>query len=103
MDPGPTQTVPAPLLRRLLWSGLVLVGMLIVSGGCWLWLQAAGDRGAAEGVRGVLVVSGVALALDVLALVAVLAYAELKRSSGPTAGGMDLPPVASRAAPPPTD
>lgn len=103
MDSGPAQTVPAPLLRRLLWSGLALVGILLVSGGGWLWLQAAGDRGAADGIRGVLAVSGLALALDVLALVVVLAYAELMRSSRPAAGGTDSPVTGSRAAPPPAD
>ena len=103
MDPGPAQTVPAPLLRRLLWSGLALVGILLVSGASWLWLQAAGDRGAADGVRGVLAVSGLALALDALALVAVLAYAELMRLSGPAAAGTDSRRTGSRAAPPPAD
>lgn len=82
-------------LRRLLWTGLVLAAMLVLTGGCWAWLRAVGDRGAAEGVRGVLFVTLAAFVADTLALVAVLAYAELKRSSGSPAGGTSLESRAS--------
>jgi hypothetical protein len=72
--------VPRPTtpLHRWIWRGLVAGGCLafaiIVSAALWGVLSLAGDRAGAAGARGVTLVAALAAALDLAALVALLAW-----------------------------
>lgn len=66
-------------LRRVLRIGGGLAVVLAAALACWGWLAAMGDRHGAEGVRGVVCVTSVLLGLDLIAMIVVLALAELKR------------------------
>lgn len=57
--------------------GALLLVVLAVAGALWGILTAVGDVAAAEGVRGVALVAGVCLVLDVLTLVALTAIVQL--------------------------
>ena len=64
-------------IRFLLIAGALLLLVLIVSGSLWWLLTAVGDRGAAQGAKGVAIVAGVCWVIDFVALVVILAVASL--------------------------
>jgi peptidoglycan biosynthesis protein MviN/MurJ (putative lipid II flippase) len=64
-------------IRFLLTAGILLLLVLIVSGSLWWLLTAVGDRGAAQGAKGVAMVALVCWVFDFVALVVLLAVANL--------------------------
>ncbi len=67
-------------LRRVFRIGCLALSVLAAAAVCWIWLSALGDIPGAEGARGVACVSAVLLAVDLAAMIVVLALAELSRA-----------------------
>jgi hypothetical protein len=67
-------------LRTGLWAGGFLAVATLVACLLWLVLAEAGDQAGSQGAKGVALVAGVCLVLDFLALVVLLALAEIDRT-----------------------
>jgi hypothetical protein len=91
------------MLRRLillaLGSGAALLLVTAVAGSLWAILELAGDASGAAGTKGVMLVALVLWGLDFVALVVLLALAEVGR--GPVADRNDG--SGARENPPPVD
>lgn len=74
------------LLRLGLWTGSFLIVVALVGGVLWLLLAAAGDQGGSQGAKGVTLVACACLGLVLVALVVLLALAEINRPNA------DVPP-----------
>jgi hypothetical protein len=68
-----------PYLRGCLWAGGLLVVVLLAAGILWLALVTAGDVAGSQGAKGVAFVALVCLTLDLIAVVVLLALAEIRR------------------------
>ena len=66
-----------------LWTGTLLAIVLILSSALWLGLGALGDRAGAQGAKGVALVALMGSIVNFIALVVLLARAQLL-SSQPT-------------------
>lgn len=67
-------------LRTGLWAGGFLVVATLIACLLSLVLAEAGDQAGSQGAKGVALVAGVCLVLDLITLVALLALAEIDRT-----------------------
>lgn len=70
-------------IARVLWSGVVALGIGFIAGMLALILRSVGDASGAMAVRGVMLVSVAVFTLSLVSLVVLLAVIELTRSNQP--------------------
>jgi hypothetical protein len=68
-----------PYLRGALWGAGILAIVFLVAGALWVTLLAMGDQGGSQGAKGVALVAFLCLVLDLIAMVVLLALAEISR------------------------
>ena len=73
-----------PLIARCLWTGVLLTVPLLVSFFLWWGLGARGDVTGAAGAKGVAFVIAVCWVLNFVALVVLLAVAQLSAADEPS-------------------
>lgn len=71
------------LIAGSLWTGGLLLVVLITAGALWVILSSVGDETGAAGVLGVALVALVCFVLDMLGLVVLLALAQLESAERP--------------------
>ena len=72
-----------PMLRGALWTAVLLFVILLITCAVWLALAEAGDHAGSQGAKGIALVASVCLSLDVMAIVVLLALAEIGRPERP--------------------
>jgi len=76
-----------PYLLRSLWTGAVLVVLFLVVLFVWLALSSLGDSAGAEAAKAITLALAICLGFDLLAIIVLLALAELERTAPPHGSG----------------